>query len=212
MNLDVWDYDSRTGKAVLINADLVLIKEFKVSSKNPDRCYNKLTRCFEWLRNTDFYTCPASTQYHDSFTGGLLKHSLNVCDSAVNLLAAEPFKSTVHIEDAVLVSLIHDWCKIGLYVPYKRNVKDEATGQWNAVDAFRYAENRTICLGHGVSSMYMASKFFNLNMEESLAVRWHMGKWNVADSEINELQQANRMYPLVHLIQFADQLAITDYR
>ena len=29
MNLDVWDYDSRTGKAVLINADLVLIKEFK---------------------------------------------------------------------------------------------------------------------------------------------------------------------------------------
>lgn len=29
MNLDVWDYDQRTGKAVLINADLVLIQEFK---------------------------------------------------------------------------------------------------------------------------------------------------------------------------------------
>ena len=29
MNLDVWDYDQRTGKAVLINADLVLISEFK---------------------------------------------------------------------------------------------------------------------------------------------------------------------------------------
>lgn len=29
MNLDVWDYDQRTGKAVLISADLVLISEFK---------------------------------------------------------------------------------------------------------------------------------------------------------------------------------------
>ena len=29
MNLNVFDYDSRTGKAVLMNADLVLISEFK---------------------------------------------------------------------------------------------------------------------------------------------------------------------------------------
>ena len=29
MNLDVWDYDQRTGRAVLVTADLVLIKEFK---------------------------------------------------------------------------------------------------------------------------------------------------------------------------------------
>lgn len=29
MNLDVWDYDERSGRAVLVNADLVLIKEFK---------------------------------------------------------------------------------------------------------------------------------------------------------------------------------------
>lgn len=29
MNLDVWDYNERTGRAQLINADLVLIEEFK---------------------------------------------------------------------------------------------------------------------------------------------------------------------------------------
>jgi len=29
MNLDVWDYNQKTGKAQLIVADLVLIKEFK---------------------------------------------------------------------------------------------------------------------------------------------------------------------------------------
>ena len=29
MNLDVWDYDQRSGRAILINADLVLIQEFK---------------------------------------------------------------------------------------------------------------------------------------------------------------------------------------
>lgn len=29
MNLDVWEYDQRTGRAMLINADLILISEFK---------------------------------------------------------------------------------------------------------------------------------------------------------------------------------------
>lgn len=29
MNLDVWDYNQKTGRAQLVNADLVLIKEFK---------------------------------------------------------------------------------------------------------------------------------------------------------------------------------------
>ena len=36
MTLDVWDYDQKTGKAVLMTADLVLIKEFK-ELLNPKR-------------------------------------------------------------------------------------------------------------------------------------------------------------------------------
>lgn len=181
------------------------------TNASTDLVWSKILRCIEWLRTTDIYTCPASTQYHDSEPSGLVRHTIVVAEQILNLIKAEPFCSTVKVEDAVLVALVHDWCKIGLYEGYLRNVKDEKTGQWAQVNAYRYKEDRAICLGHGVSSMYLATKFFHLSIDEAAAIRYHMGRWNCVDSEVNELQQANRMYPLVHLLQFADQLAITRY-
>ena len=186
------------------------IKEFK-AGKDPDASFLKILKCLNWLRSTDFYSAPASTQYHDSYPSGLLIHSLNVAVRAIQLLQSSAFSALVQPEDAVFVSLVHDWCKIGLYEQYMKNVKDEATGKWHQEAAFRYVENRAICLGHGVSSMYLVMKFFKISIEEAAAIRHHMGTWGCPEMEINELQQANRNYPLVHLIQFADQLAIVSY-
>ena len=188
----------------------IFIKEYKLG-RNPDNAWSRICRCLEWLRSTDFYTCPASTKYHDSVPGGLLKHSLNVVDRALELVDAPSFDNLVNLDDAVFASLVHDWCKIGLYEPYKKNVKNETTGQWEQQTAYRYFEDRTICMGHGASSMFLAMRFFNISTEVALAIRWHMGRWNVSDSEYGELQQACRNYPLVHLIQFADALAIVNY-
>jgi len=171
-----------------------------------DGYYNKLVT---WLRSTDFYKAPASTIYHESFVGGLLVHTLNVYNNMIALRSASQFKD-VDIVSAALVALTHDWCKIGLYETYQKNVKNESTGQWEKVDAFRY--NQTgVPLGHGVSSMFLASKFFRLSTEEALAIRWHMNRFRVCEDEISELQKANETFPLVHLIQFADALSITSY-
>ena len=38
-----------------------------------------------------------------------------------------------------------------------------------------------------------------------------MGAWNITGEDQKDLNRANAVYPLVHLIQFADQLSITDY-
>ena len=186
------------------------IKEFR-SGKNPDSVFDRVNRCLEWLRSTDFYTCPASTQYHDSCPSGLLVHTLRVCNRTLELLDCSAFKNIVNVEDAIFVALVHDWCKIGLYQPYSKNVKDPNTGTWVAVEAYKYNDDRAICLGHGVSSMYLAMKFFNISIEVAAAIRHHMSVWNCPQPEFNELQQANRNYPLVHLIQFADQLSIVNY-
>lgn len=185
-------------------------KEFKLG-RNPDNSWPRIQKCLSWLASTDFYSAPASTQYHDSYMGGLLKHSLKVADRALELHQSSAFAGLVYPEDAVFCALVHDWCKIGLYRSYMKNVKDEGTGQWNQVPAFKYVDDRAICLGHGTSSMYLVMKFFNISIEEAAAIRHHMGRWNCVEAEINELQQANRNYPLVHLIQFADQLAIVNY-
>jgi len=187
----------------------VFLKEFKCG-RNPDDCWKKLSKCLTWLRSTDFYTCPASTQYHDAKPSGLLNHSLRVADKAVELHDAPTFRDA-SLEDAIFVALVHDWCKIGLYTSYKKNVKDDTTGQWHQEDAYKRVDDRTICLGHGVSSMYLVMKFFNISIDVAAAIRWHMAHWNCCEAEINELQQANETYPLVHLIQFADQLSITRY-
>lgn len=163
----------------------------------------------KWLLSTDFFTAPASTRFHDSFTGGLLAHSLNVYNETIGLLKVAKFKN-VNPLSALLVALVHDWCKINFYEGYKKNVKDEATGQWHQEDAWR-VNQKGIPLGHGVSSMFLAQKLFTLSADECLAIRWHMGAWRVCESEIDELEIANEKIPLVHLVQFADQLALVSY-
>lgn len=164
----------------------------------------------DWLRSTDFYTAPASTQYHESFPGGLLVHSLNVYNEAVLLHEAPQFKH-VNITTISYCALVHDWCKIGLYEPYSRNVKNDKTGEWEKVTAYRHNLKGTP-LGHGATSMFYASKFFNLSTEAALAIRWHMGEYNVANNEMNELHKANSTYPLCYLLQFADRLSCVEYK
>lgn len=179
------------------------------AGKNPDDNVKAAMNCIEWLKVTDFYNAPGSTQYHDSEPSGLLKHSLRVFNHIIRLRYDDAFKC-VDMHSAALVALTHDWCKIGLYEMYMRNVKNENTGKWEQVPSYR-RNQQGIPLGHGVSSMFITSKFFKLSTDEALALRWHMGHWNVANNEVNELQLANETTPLVHLLQFADQLAITKY-
>lgn len=168
-----------------------------------------LKSLLQWLRSTDFYRAPASTRYHEAYTGGLLVHTLNVYNNILELIKIPQFNS-VDIHSAALVALTHDWCKIDYYESYEKNVKNETTSQWEKQLAFR-TNQRGISLGHGVSSMFLVEKFFRLTPGEALAIRWHMGVFRVCNDEINELQQSNERYPLVHLLQFADQLSITEY-
>lgn len=166
-------------------------------------------KMIDWLRSTDFYRAPASTQYHESIVGGLLIHSLKVYNEAIVLNRLPKFR-TVSVASVAFCALVHDWCKINTYESFKRNVKNEQTGQWEQVDSFR--RNMTgLTLGHGVTSMFNVMQFAALSEDEAAAIRWHQGRWNVCEPEINEFQRCNEIYPLVHLIQFADQLAIVQY-
>lgn len=167
-------------------------------------------KLLSWLDSTDFYYSPASSRYHENFAGGLLYHTLLVIRCMEDLLDSPIFDS-VDAVSAGLCCCLHDWCKIGLYESYERNVKDPNTGKWYSTPAYRHKDHRFINLGHGVSSLFLAQRFFKLSMEEAATIRWHMGVWNTCESEYDELQACNEKFPMVHLIQFADQLSITDY-
>lgn len=172
---------------------------------------NRAIQCVEWLMGTDFFTCPGSTVYHDSQPQGLLNHTIKVAQEIVKLYQSNIFPHSVNIEDAILVALVHDWCKINLYLPYSKNVKNDNTGVWEQVTAYKIADDKFCPFGHGAASLYLAAQLFKLRPEEALAIRWHMGEYNVANNEMNDLHYANEHYPLVFMLQFADRLATAAY-
>lgn len=189
----------------------LLLGTVLLSSSNTDVGVVRFNRILQWLNEGDFFTAPASTRYHDAFTGGLLTHTLNVYDNMVELSKIDKFAS-VKVKDYALVALVHDWCKIGLYEVYMKNVKDDTTGKWYQQEAFRWKDGGpSFALGHGVSSMFLASRFLPLNLEQSAAIRWHMGEYNVASNESSELHESNERFPLVFMLQFADRLSCVKY-
>lgn len=184
---------------------LTLMKRIFVSRGQSER-FHVMTN---WIRETDFFEAPASSRFHGCFKEGLLYHHFDVYNQMLDLMKLDKYKD-VNAISAALTALTHDWCKIGLYETYMKNVKDDETGVWNKVQAYRYAKPQ-FPLGHGVASMYLVNKFIPLNLEESLAIRWHMGEYNCCQNEMSELQEARDNYPLVQMLQMADRLAITSY-
>ena len=163
-------------------------------------------RAIEWLSSTDFYDAPASTKYHDSEPHGLLRHTLKVVNAVLDLSALPQFKN-VDIAEVTLAAIVHDWCKINFYEPYMKNVKNETTGAWEQVPSYRYKGSQ-YPLGHGVTSMFIASRLFKLTIDQAMAIRWHMGEYNVCDFERSDLMDANEKSPMVQMLQIADRMAI----
>lgn len=219
--------DATDGEALVLIYKALLKQSFidrartRVSSDVTDMdIETKLNKYIEhitnWLDSTDFFACPASTRFHESHPSGLLHHSIKVYNQVVDLIKLPQFKGKVDIASATLAALTHDWCKIGRYETYYRNVKNPDTGAWESVPGYKTAQSNFGRLGHGVQSLTMVMQvcthpWMSLTFEEMAAIRWHMGVYQVTDPEKDDLFRCNDMVPLVLLIQFADQLSITDY-
>lgn len=72
---------------------------------------NYAGRCIKWLRSTDFYDIPASSEYRDSTPGGLLKYKLKVVNKMIELMYLPAF-SMVNMHKAMLTAMVPDWDKI----------------------------------------------------------------------------------------------------
>ena len=153
-----------------------------------------------WLERSDFYVAPASSRFHGSYPGGLLEHSLNVCDELQRLLKAYP-EVNVPNEAAIICPLFHDLCKVNMYKVEKRNRKNEA-GQWESYDAYTIAEKFHFG-GHGSKSVFIVQQFIKLTPEEAVAINCHMGLGDGKDY----VGDAYEQYPLAWLLHAADESA-----
>lgn len=163
----------------------------------------------DYLHNSDFFVAPASTVYHGSYEGGLCEHCLNVYHCLVteceNTFGPE-WKDEVSPESVAIVALFHDLCKVNSYEKYLRNVKNEDTGKWEQVEAFR--KNVMFPLGHGEKSMFIVMNYMYLKPAEALAIRWHMGAFDTGEyNNVNELSKAFEKSVLAFLLHIADMKA-----
>ena len=163
-----------------------------------------MEKLITFLEGTDFYKAPASTQYHASYPGGLLEHSVNVMEELITLSNSLNFKvGNLKKGTLQIVSLLHDICKIDCYKKYQRNVKNSA-GQWIKQDAYMW-NNERVTYGHGAESVALVGRFVELTHEEAFAIRYHMGAYQEGD--MKALSNVYKKYPLAMYLHFADVIS-----
>lgn len=165
-------------------------------------------RLLEYLQSPacDFFTAPASQRFHGAYEGGLVEHSLNVYDCLGAYLARERVRELYGMEydgeSIAICALLHDLCKVNIYKPGFRNVKDEK-GVWQKVPAYDYDDR--LPYGHGEKSVYIISGFIRLSREEAFAIRYHMGFSGLEDKR--NIGEAFERFPLAFALNVADMEA-----
>lgn len=156
----------------------------------------------QWLEaKTDYFKAPASTHYHCDFEGGLVLHSMNVCNKLCELSTCNGL-SWERPQSPAIIGLFHDICKTNFYIVEMRNKKVD--GVWEQVPF--YTVDEKLPLGHGEKSIILLQRFVHLTQEEVLCIRWHMGAFEPAES-YNGLRKAEEICPNVLWTHTADMLA-----
>lgn len=161
------------------------------------------------IEDSGFYQAPASMKGHLSFEGGLLCHSLNVYDAAMELkksiggLRSDIFEE-ISDTSIIIVTLLHDMCKANLYRKRRGAQVDFGKAEYGRDDT-------ELPVGHGEKSVVMLLQMgLGLTDAEICAIRWHMGAWCVNPNDQDShacYRSAERQFPLVTLLQLADTIA-----
>lgn len=168
----------------------------------------------EDLTSFGFFEAPASVRNHFNYPGGLVDHSLGVYDAAMMLrkgiVEMRPdLESKLPEDSIILAALLHDTCKANIYRLVTRKRKNEI-GLWEEVREYE-VNYSGLPVGHGEKSVVMLLRMgLDLEDDEILAIRWHMGPWAVDTTQIEmdkSYREAVRQSPLVPLIHMADTVS-----
>jgi len=164
-----------------------------------------MSELIEFLEKSDYYKAPASTRYHGAYEKGLMEHSYKVYEILKEKVTFH--KLEVSEETLIIVTLLHDLCKVNFYKIDYRNAKN-SKGEWEKVPYYTIED--TIPYGHGEKSVMMITEYIKLTNEEKYAIRWHMG-FSEPKEQYGTLGQAFKKYPLALLLHEADMEATYFY-
>ena len=166
------------------------------------------------LEESGFFEAPASANHHLNSTGGLLQHSLNVCETALAIRASLEDKNLMYAhgiprDSVIIASLLHDVCKCDIYKEALLN-KKSADGKWEKVPGY-IVDCEDLPVGHGEKSVIMLLLWgLKMTRDEILAIRWHMHAWDLAFQSYEQkmnINKARETAPLCILVQCADGIS-----
>jgi hypothetical protein len=102
-------------------------------------------------------------------------------------------RSTIYKEVA---SNLIDWLTKNPYNNPMPELPEEAPPSYKAVD--------DMPLGHGEKSLSFLQDFLNLDKDEKLAIRWHMGPWDIYEYYGQKAFDEAKKVPLVNLLYISD--------
>lgn len=143
------------------------------------------------LDEIGFFTSPASAKHHLNQPAGLMIHSLNVADVALDLCDRMPQFSRCDKNTVLVAALLHDVCKAGKYI------KKPDGG-------YRYEDTRM--MGHGEESVIEIQEWMHLTDKEKLAIRWHMGAYS-GERDWGTLSKVYDYCPEALCVHMADMIA-----
>lgn len=157
---------------------------------------DNIDELINYYRESDFYTAWASSTYHLNEKGGLLQHSLNVCDYALKLW--ESFRSTSSRESVIFCALTHDTGKSGLkgdeyYVP--NTLK---SGKLSGSKPIKINPNLRI-KNHAWRSVLQLSKYVNMTEDEKVCIINHDGFYQAENR-----QAMLDIFELLYIVHNAD--------
>ena len=171
-----------------------------------------MDKVIDWLKDSDFFVAPASTNFHGNYEGGLAEHSFNVYQAAIQLREAAlklnpTLEPQLPTDSIIIASLLHDVCKVDVY---KIRQRKNELGVWEECNGYTVDYSK-FPLGHGEKSVILLLKLgLELSDAEIAAIRWHMAAWDLPmqSYELTRCINAARdEHPLCSLINLADGIA-----
>ena len=153
---------------------------------------------------TDMFTAPASVRYHGNYAGGLCEHCLNVYDNLVKLKNA--FNFNVPDDSIIIVALLHDLAKVNFYEEFERNVKVDGTWVQQKQYKVRDVHNRFVYGSHEQTSVFIATQFIPLSIEEQVSIISHHGGVDQHGLHIDTVSDIYNSYTLPIYLHMADSI------
>ena len=162
-----------------------------------------LTEINKFLDQIDFFNKPASTQYMGAYPGGLCEHALKIAHE-LGVLCNAYYPGRYTEEDVIKVAFFKDLYKATMYETYMKNVKNDETGQWETVPAYKTREgfNRPVYGDLGFSSYMQVKNLISLTDEQIEAIVYS----RITDFA-PDIHEVFRAYPLVTLTRMAEMAA-----